>query len=436
MKAIFAACVVIAVMSAGAHAQSLNPTGTWQGVLHLGGEQHQILKISRREAGGWTGSLYWPDNAQAADTTIPRPITGISLHGHEIQFSIEGAHYKGAISPDGKSMSGELKQGDIALPFNLTRANPSTAWPIDPSKHTVRFVSVGKGVSLEVVDWGGRGSPLIFLPGLGFTAHEFDSLAPEFVATNHVYAITRRGFGQSSKPAPTDENYSADRLGDDVIAVMNALKLNRAIVAGHSIAGEELSSLGSRYPERVMGLVYLDAGYSYAYYSPGNVIPLGTNLQIKARELIAQLDSLRVLPRRDQDLEPLIRTLQSSLPEFEKDLTAAEAAIKAEQPDSITSTSESDQDRIEEAITNGAQKYTHIDAPILALFEDPPLLPAETSPDVRTAQNAQFAAQADAFQAGLPNAQVVRLPNARHALWMTNKEDVVREMKAFIATLH
>lgn len=436
MKTVFAACAVIAAMSAVAHAQSLNPTGTWQGTLRLGGEQHQILKIFPARDGGWTGSLYWPDNAQAADTTIPRPITEISLRGHELEFLIEGAHYRGAISQDGKSISGELKQGDIALPFNLTRASASTVWPIDPSKHDVRFVSTDKGVRLEVVDWGGSGPPLIFLPGLGFTAHEFDSLAPEIVATNHVYAITRRGFGQSSKPVPTDKNYSADRLGDDILAVMNALKLNRAIVAGHSIAGEELSSLGSRYPKRVLGLIYLDAGYSYAYYSPGNVIPLGTNLQVKARELIAQLDSLKMLPRRDQDLEPLIRTLQSSLSEFEKDLTAAEAAIEAEHPNSTTSTSESDQDRIEEAITNGAQKYTHIDAPILALFEDPPLLPAETSPDVRTAQNAQFAAQVDAFQAGLPNAHVVRLPNARHALWMTNKEDVVREMKAFIATLY
>ncbi|HEY9460493.1 MAG TPA: alpha/beta hydrolase, partial [Paralcaligenes sp.] len=232
MKTVFAACVVIAAMSAIAHAQSLNLAGTWQGVLRLGSEQHQILKISPAQGGGWNGNLYWPDNAQAADTTIPHPITEISLRGREIQFSIEGAHYRGAISQDGKSMSGELKQGDIALPFNLTRASSSTAWPIDPSKHTVHFVNVDKGVRLEIVDWGGSGPPLIFLPGLGFTAHEFDGLAPDFVSTNHVYAITRRGFGQSSKPAPTDKNYSADRLGDDIIAVMNALKLNRAIVAG------------------------------------------------------------------------------------------------------------------------------------------------------------------------------------------------------------
>jgi pimeloyl-ACP methyl ester carboxylesterase len=61
------------------------------------------------------------------------------------------------------------------------------------------------------------------------------------------------------------KNYSADQLGDDVLAVIEALKLNRPVLIGHSIAGEELSSVGTRYPDKVAGLVYLDAGYSYAY---------------------------------------------------------------------------------------------------------------------------------------------------------------------------
>jgi pimeloyl-ACP methyl ester carboxylesterase len=83
---------------------------------------------------------------------------------------------------------------------------------------------------------------------------------------NHVYAITRRGFGTSSKPAPTTENYNADRLGDDVLAVIDALKLNRPVLVAHSIAGEELSSVGSRHPEKISGLIYLDAAMGYAYY--------------------------------------------------------------------------------------------------------------------------------------------------------------------------
>ena len=72
----------------------------------------------------------------------------------------------------------------------------------DSSPHKVSFVTVAEGVQLEVLDWGGYGRPLIFLAGAGDTAHAFDNFAPRFAGQNHVYGITRRGFGASSKPAP------------------------------------------------------------------------------------------------------------------------------------------------------------------------------------------------------------------------------------------
>jgi len=52
-----------------------------------------------------------------------------------------------------------------------------------------------------------------------------------------------------------------------MLAVLDALKLNRPVLAGHSIAGEELSSVGTRHPERIAGLIYLDAAYPYAFYN-------------------------------------------------------------------------------------------------------------------------------------------------------------------------
>src|SRR5215813_15548101 len=76
----------------------------------------------------------------------------------------------------------------------------------------------------------------------------------------------RGGFGASSVPA---SGYGADRLGDDVLAVIEKLAISKPVLAGHSLGGEELSSIGSRHPEKVAGLVYLDAGYSYAFYAAG-----------------------------------------------------------------------------------------------------------------------------------------------------------------------
>jgi len=42
-----------------------------------------------------------------------------------------------------------------------------------------------------------------------------------------VYGISRRGYGASSSP---ESGYTADRLGDDVLAVIDALKLNRPVL--------------------------------------------------------------------------------------------------------------------------------------------------------------------------------------------------------------
>src|SRR5882724_179247 len=103
----------------------------------------------------------------------------------------------------------------LAFTISLLRAEDVT----DTSPHTVQFVSVDKDIKLEVLDWGGTGRPMLFLAGLGASAHTFDNFAPKFTARYHVYGITRRGFGASSKPPLIVANFTADRLGDDVLAV-------------------------------------------------------------------------------------------------------------------------------------------------------------------------------------------------------------------------
>lgn len=153
----------------------------------------------------------------------------------------------------------------VACLFGVSgSAQEGSAWR-DPSPHHVQFVTVDDSVRLEVLDWGGAGRPIVLLTGLGNTAHVLDGFARKLTRIGRVYGITRRGYGTSSTPA---SGYGADRLGDDVLAVLESLKINRPILVGHSVAGEELSSIGSRHPERVAGLVYLDALFSYSYTTP------------------------------------------------------------------------------------------------------------------------------------------------------------------------
>ena len=127
-----------------------------------------------------------------------------------------------------------------------------------PRAPTITMIHVAPSVSLEVVDWGGRGTSLVFLAGLGNTAHVFDDFAPQFTDSFHVIGITRRGFGASAgSPPPSD----LDTLVADITAVLDTLALGRVILAGHSIAGEEMTRFAELHAARCAGLVYIDAAY-------------------------------------------------------------------------------------------------------------------------------------------------------------------------------
>ena len=54
---------------------------------------------------------------------------------------------------------------------------------------------------------------------------------------------------------------------------------------------------------------------------------------------------------------------------------------------------------------------------------------------MKTSDLATTSAQANAFEAGVPSARVVRLPNADHFVFNSNEADVLREMNAFLSTL-
>ena len=78
------------------------------------------------------------------------------------------------------------------------------------------------------------------LAGGGDTAHVYDNLVPKLTPEYHVFGITRRGFGASSKPAT---GYSAASLADDILRVLDTLKIDKPVLIGHSFAGDEMSAL-------------------------------------------------------------------------------------------------------------------------------------------------------------------------------------------------
>ena len=409
------------------HVSGQDISGDWQGSLKAGPQELRVILQVRGDKRSWTANLLSID--QSPDRGVGMAATSFSSDGSNVKFAIgqvQGS-YEGKLSADGSTITGTWTQLR-SLPLEFRRATKDTAWA-DPSPHHAVFIPVEKDVSLEVLDWGGTGRPLVLLAGLGNTAHVFDKFAPRLTSRFHVIGITRRGFGASSAPPPTTETYAADRLGDDVLEVIDALKLERPVLVGHSLAGEELSSVGSRHPERVTGMIYLEAGYSYAYYDRAR-----GDLGIDLTELQTKLHQLEPgnSPKNQQQLiEDLLGT---TLPAFERDLKQAQ---KSAADDLSRPTATAQVAPITLAIMRGMQKYTDIRVPVLAIYAMPHATGQPFKDDsARAAADAQdealVGAQARAFESGVPSARVVRLPHANHFVFLSNEDDVLREMNAFL----
>ena len=321
-------------------------------------------------------------------------------------------------------------QAGLVIALLAPLYSQSASWR-DTSPHTVQYVTVDKDVRLEVLDWGGSGKPVVLLAGGGNTAHVFDEFAPKLTGHNHVYGITRRGFGASGFSAT--EN-AVERLRDDVLAAIDALNLNRPVLVGHSIAGAELSSVGTSHPDRVAGLVYLEAGYPYAFDNGRG--PAMKDFQIggpqgpnPSSSDLASFNGLqnwdaRVFGYRTPEAE-FRQTWDSTSdgrPEKLRDFPGAQMFMK---------------------IMTGTKKYTDIPVHALVIFAIPQVpdnwINHTRDPAAQEAGRTYYRTinllkekQAKAFADAVPTARVIRLRGA-HYIFLSNERDVLREMRAFLA---
>lgn len=287
-------------------------------------------------------------------------------------------------------------------------AQSSAVWR-DPSPHEVRFVTVDSAVRLEVLDWGGKGTPLLFV-GCYLSAHVYDDIAPKLTDQFHVYAVTRRGVGASDRPA---SGYDPQRRAADILGVIGALGMRKPILVGNSCGGGILHTLGAEHADRVGGLVYLDAAEDPTL-GPADYPQVPVD---KAN-----------LPKQTG------KPPQVVFPEAER-RQLAERPVDA---------------AIRKAIVedhNVRPEYARIRVPVLAIYRvttfERALKNYPPENDQQRAALAQgFAAgramlekwQAD-LRAGVPGARIVELPEANLYMFLSNEADVIREIRAFAATL-
>jgi pimeloyl-ACP methyl ester carboxylesterase len=128
------------------------------------------------------------------------------------------------------------------------------------------FVTAQDGLRLHVRDYGSRtapGVPVVCLPGLARTVDDFDVIAPALAddgrRSRRVIAIDSRGRGQSEYDS-NPENYNlAVELGD-VVTVLTALGIGKAMFIGSSRGGLLAMLLGVARPTAIAGVVLHDIG--------------------------------------------------------------------------------------------------------------------------------------------------------------------------------
>lgn len=110
-------------------------------------------------------------------------------------------------------------------------------------------------ITLSYNDVGEGDTPVIFLHGYPFNKSMWQGQLASLKSTNRVIAIDIRGFGKS-----TDEKsiLSLDLFGDDLIAFMDKLNIEKATVCGLSMGGYLALNVITRFPERFEALILCD----------------------------------------------------------------------------------------------------------------------------------------------------------------------------------
>jgi len=124
------------------------------------------------------------------------------------------------------------------------------------------FVTAQDGLRLHVRAYGTRASralPVACLPGLARTAADFESLAATLSSDRQVLAVDYRGRGKSDYDH-NPENYNLQVELADVLAVLTAFGIGRAVFIGTSRGGILTMLLAVARPSAIAGCVLNDIG--------------------------------------------------------------------------------------------------------------------------------------------------------------------------------
>jgi pimeloyl-ACP methyl ester carboxylesterase len=114
-------------------------------------------------------------------------------------------------------------------------------------------IRIDGDIELAVQKHGHGPIPVVLIHGYSLSLATWDKVVPLFSADKYTtYAYDLRGFGDSSKPA---SGFNYRQHASDLHELLKALKIDRAVIIGHSIGGQIGQEFVLRYPNEALALV-------------------------------------------------------------------------------------------------------------------------------------------------------------------------------------
>lgn len=117
---------------------------------------------------------------------------------------------------------------------------------------------------------GGKGSPLVLLPGWPQTWWEYHLMMPALAKQHRVIAVDLRGMGGSAKP---QTGYDKKTMAKDIYELVRHLKYEEVNIAGHDIGSMVAFSFAANHPEATLKLALLDVPHPDEFFSEIRMLP-------------------------------------------------------------------------------------------------------------------------------------------------------------------
>ena len=109
----------------------------------------------------------------------------------------------------------------------------------------------------------GKGIPIVFIHEFAGDCRSYELQVRHFSKYYRCITFNARGYPPSDIPK-NSEQYSQERARDDILAVLDALKIDKSHIVGLSMGGFAALHFGFTYPDRCRSLVIAGCGYGAA----------------------------------------------------------------------------------------------------------------------------------------------------------------------------